>query len=249
MWWWFRSCWPTQSTWRCFVGWFRQKFSSWWKATHIREARERRVWLTRTLRRFASRRVDGFLTNNRGGERYLKEQLLVPAAKIKVRPYLVSEIQMEQDAGQSLRDIPKDKTNANKVTFLYVGQLIERKGLLPLLEAIDLLPQKIRSQMEVWLVGDGNQHEKIQKRILERGLSSVVRLMGRRPYEELARYYQAANVFVMPTLDDYRALVGFEAISMGLPMLHSVYDGAHFEVVDPGKNGQIYDPPRSEAGG
>ncbi len=46
----------------------------------------------------------------------------------------------------------------------------------------------------------------------------------------------------MPTLDDYRALVGFEALSYGLPLLHSRYDGAAKELVVEGKNGYIIDP-------
>jgi glycosyltransferase involved in cell wall biosynthesis len=54
--------------------------------------------------------------------------------------------------------------------------------------------------------------------------------------------YAAADVFVAPTLRDYRSLVGFEAIACGLPVIASVHDGAAAEVVVPGDNGFILDP-------
>jgi glycosyltransferase involved in cell wall biosynthesis len=41
----------------------------------------------------------------------------------------------------------------------------------------------------------------------------------------------------MPTHQDYRALVGFEALAFGLPIIHSRGDGAADEVVDEGRNG------------
>ena len=46
----------------------------------------------------------------------------------------------------------------------------------------------------------------------------------------------------IPTLGDYRALVGFEALSAGLPIIGSVFDGASSEIIEEGVNGFIVDP-------
>jgi len=62
------------------------------------------------------------------------------------------------------------------------------------------------------------------------------------PYEKLPELYRNADAFIFPTIWDYRALVGFEAISVGLPLLYSKWDGAAQEVVKEGKNGFIIDP-------
>jgi len=47
-------------------------------------------------------------------------------------------------------------------------------------------------------------------------------------------------------LGDYRALVGFEALSQGLPLIYSKYDGAFSEVVIHKINGFIIDPKNIE---
>ena len=71
-----------------------------------------------------------------------------------------------------------------------------------------------------------------------------MQLLGPQSYETLAATYQSSDVFVMPTLDDYRALVGFEALAQGLPILHSRWDGAVHEVIQPAphENGFVIDP-------
>ena len=211
-----------------------------------RQTARRASWLVNSLRRFASRRMDAFLTNNESGQRYLVEQLNVPPEKVMVHPYLVSEIHQSEAPKDLPESIRKDIDDSGKVRFLYVGQLIERKGVLQLMNAVALLPDQLRTRMSLWLVGAGEQSTKIATRIEELGLQESVRLMGKRPYEELPEYYNAADVFVMPTLDDYRALVGFEAISLGLPLLHSKYDGACEELVDEARNGFSFDPLNSQ---
>ena len=52
--------------------------------------------------------------------------------------------------------------------------------------------------------------------------------------------------FLFPTLADYRSLVPFEALSSGLPILASVYDGGISETVRQGENGFAFDPRNSE---
>jgi glycosyltransferase involved in cell wall biosynthesis len=47
---------------------------------------------------------------------------------------------------------------------------------------------------------------------------------------------------VNPSLGDYRALVGFEALSSGLAIIGSIFDGASPEVISNGENGFIIDP-------
>ena len=74
------------------------------------------------------------------------------------------------------------------------------------------------------------------------GLNELVRLHGSQPYESIGDFYGKADVFVLPTLGDYRALVGFEALSAGLPIIGSVFDGASSEIIEDGVNGFIVDP-------
>jgi glycosyltransferase involved in cell wall biosynthesis len=69
-----------------------------------------------------------------------------------------------------------------------------------------------------------------------------VRFIGHVAYDQLAPLYTAADVFVMPTLEDNWSLVVPEAMACGLPVLCSVYNGCWPELVHHGRNGWTFDP-------
>ncbi len=195
-------------------------------------------WIT-WIRRLTCRRIDLIMTNNQGGSDYLQQDLQVPSQKIVVHPFLVSSMQRSDHPAP----LPPGTENVEqRIIMLSVGQLIPRKGIREMIEGIRLLQPDILDQMEWWLVGDGPQRTELERLADRFGLTSVIRFLGRQPFEQLPEFFAAADVFVMPTLDDYRALVGFEAISMGLPLLHSIYDGSCGEVVVEGQNGMAFDP-------
>jgi glycosyltransferase involved in cell wall biosynthesis len=61
-------------------------------------------------------------------------------------------------------------------------------------------------------------------------------------YDTIANYYAAADVFIMPTLEDNWSLVVPEAMACGLPILCSRYNGCYPELIEPGGNGWVFDP-------
>ena len=63
-----------------------------------------------------------------------------------------------------------------------------------------------------------------------------VRWVGPVPRSEVARYYRAAGLFILPTLSDGYALTQLEALAHGLPVLASKSCGA---AVAHGKNGWL----------
>ena len=58
----------------------------------------------------------------------------------------------------------------------------------------------------------------------------------------MALYYAAADVFIIPTLEDNWSLVVPEAMACGLPILCSRYNGCWPELVKEGVNGWVFDP-------
>jgi glycosyltransferase involved in cell wall biosynthesis len=147
------------------------------------------------------------------------------------------------DEGQTVSvSLREELDDEGKLVFLYVGQIIERKGVSQLVEAVAQLSKSERDKCRFWIVGDGQQRPAVERQVRERGLAGIIRLLGRQPYEKMGAFYRSADVFVMPTLDDYRALAGFEALAYGMPLLHSCYDGAADEIAHEGRNGFIVDP-------
>jgi glycosyltransferase involved in cell wall biosynthesis len=133
-----------------------------------------------------------------------------------------------------------------KVRFLYVGQIIARKGLIYLLQAINRLPRNLKRMIHFDIVGSGNQLKELQMFKKENELDCVF-FRGEVEYNQISRYYKDADCFILNTLHDYRALVGFEALFNGCAIIASEFDGARNEIVHEGYNGFIVNPFDVEA--
>jgi glycosyltransferase involved in cell wall biosynthesis len=208
----------------------------------IRQIPQRNNRWVRMVRRWAAQRMDWCLTNNESGKDYLTRELGFPSHRILVKPYLVSQPPEPLLKADSVALPVAAQQDLGKTIFLCVGQLIERKGIRQLIEAVAALEVDLRRDARFWIIGDGVLRSELERLAARLGLQEVVRFLGPVRYDHLSLFYRMANCFVMPTLDDYRALVGFEALSHGLPLLHSRYDGAATELVVEGENGYIIDP-------
>jgi glycosyltransferase involved in cell wall biosynthesis len=124
----------------------------------------------------------------------------------------------------------------NKLIFLYVGRLIERKGLRQLLEAWDVA----KPDAVLLLVGDGPERQTLEDFCKQHRTHGVV-FAGAIDYDSIAIFYKSANCFIIPTLQDNWSLVVPEAMSCGLPVATSIYNGCHPELIHP-ENGWIFDP-------
>jgi glycosyltransferase involved in cell wall biosynthesis len=76
------------------------------------------------------------------------------------------------------------------------------------------------------------------------GLDRTVSFLGAVEYDRMGWIYEMADVFVMPTLVDYRSVSVLEAIRFGKPIIDSVFDGNVGDTVLPGQNGLTFDPTR-----
>ncbi len=128
-----------------------------------------------------------------------------------------------------------------EAVFLYVGVLNDRKGVLQLIDAWERLERDHPGPWALWLAGTGELEGRIRERVHASGLKGVW-LHGHVDYDGIARLYAAADVLVMPTLEDNWSLVVPEAMACGLPVLCSRYNGCHPELIRPGGNGWIFDP-------
>ena len=125
--------------------------------------------------------------------------------------------------------------------MLYVGQLIERKGLGPFMRSLGQWAEGHSQQcIEFWVVGDGPMRTVLQKIATPKNLA--VKFFGNVPYGSLPSIYAQAGICVLPTLADTWALVVNEALSSGLPVLGSVYSQAVEQLVRDGENGWTYRP-------
>lgn len=183
----------------------------------------------------------GFLTNGIETQQYIKS-LGVPSNKIHIggmsadANFLRSGItSMNADERQLFRN--KFQDSKNGLIFLFVGQIVERKGIKPLLAAWQKHIIQHPNDL-LLLVGSGNQLDECKSKY---GNVKSIKLLGRVDYTEIYKYYAIADVFINPTIEDNWSLVIPEAMACGLPVTTSIYNGCHIELVKEGKNGITFD--------
>jgi glycosyltransferase involved in cell wall biosynthesis len=208
-----------------------------------------RSLLRLSYRRILARLTDGFMTNHAGGGTYLTNTLAIPAQRVFVRPFLVSQPQamLSPQLNQNPNLFPKQfKVDADQpLLFLYVGQLISRKGVQELLTSCLRLNEKGCRNYQLLIIGEGEQYPSLNYFCHEHGLEQV-KWLGKLDYSQLGLYFEQADVFVFPTLEDVWGMVVPEAMSFGKPILCSKWAGAADLVVS-GQNGFLFDPRDSQA--
>lgn len=114
----------------------------------------------------------------------------------------------------------KEALGLNGTVILFVGRLIPTKNLHNLLHAFE----KVQSMMEdakLLIVGDGALKGDLVNTAQRLGLNEDVIFTGAISYEKLPTYYNAADVFVLPSIFESFSLVSLEAAACGLPAVIS----------------------------
>lgn len=193
----------------------------WWGGT-LHTERKVPDWQTRMRRRMAAR-VPRWISYGDTSTEYLLS-LGVTEDRVLQIQNCVDESVYERDAAPTL-------TNLRKPVLLHVGQLIARKGLLPLLEAAAEVQASGKS-FSLVLLGDGPDKTVLQEKARALALKDV-RFEPARPPAEMPGAYRSADCLVFPTLQDVWGLVANEAMWCGLPVLGSVYAGSSAELLPP----------------
>lgn len=137
----------------------------------------------------------------------------IPEHKIDIIPLAY---QPPEAAHDFVRTYPSVFSDERPLRVLFLGQVILRKGIAALLEAVELL----RGQpIEFWLVGSQGIDRPGQSDEQLRWIGSVSR-------SATANYYQLADVFLFPTLSDGFGLTQLEAQAWKLPIIASRFCGA-----------------------
>ena len=117
--------------------------------------------------------------------------------------------------------------------ILSIGQFIHRKGYDVLMKAA----VHLGSDTGIYIVG-GEPTEEYLNLCRELGLENI-HFEGFKKKETLVKYYQAADLFVLPTREDIWGLVVNEAMAFGLPVITTDRCVAGLELVDNGVTGYI----------
>jgi glycosyltransferase involved in cell wall biosynthesis len=169
--------------------------------------------------------------------RYTADQVRrLGARDVPVIPYTI---------GVSVEPLERSLTHAGPFTVLFVGRLVERKGVHVLLEAVRRVPTDV--PVRAVIVGDGAEFDALRALANRLGVADRVTFTGRVPWEELRRAYRDADVCVLPAVVDRRGdteglgVVLLEAMHHRVPVIGSDLGGIP-DVIEDGVSGVLVPP-------
>ena len=200
-------------------------------------------WPRTVYRRAALRFVDAMCCNGQETTAYVRSLGMDPA-RITLKNMAADVeglVSATAQLDESNRAAIRRHYGIEGVCFLYSGRLTPRKGVLELVEAWRRHESTHPTPGTLVLVGEGPEEATLRTLVSAYSLQRV-KFVGSVDYDVMHRFYRAADVFVIATLEDNWSLVVPEAMACALPILSSQYNGCCPELVRPGRNGYIFDP-------
>lgn len=140
--------------------------------------------------------------------------------------------------GISLLRKKESTTHEDKVNLIFVGRLIEEKGVQVLLESLSLLKNK--SEFYLQIVGNGTYEQELHKLTKEYGLEDCVKFLGSR--RDIENLLNDSDVFIHPAIwNEGFGITIVEAMSLGLLCI-GTNKGAIPEIIKNDKNGYLVEP-------
>jgi glycosyltransferase involved in cell wall biosynthesis len=132
---------------------------------------------------------------------------------------LPNGVDLERFAPGSARDARRALGIAEDARLiLYVGRLVDGKGLDTLLEAFGTLRTAVPRAL-LALVGSGPLQARLERRVLADGMARSVRLPGEAPHHAIPQWMRAADVVVLPSEAEGMPNVVREALACGRPVV------------------------------
>ena len=121
-----------------------------------------------------------------------------------------------------------------------LAQLRPEKGQKYLIQAMKEVVAT-RDDVLCFIGGDGSQKRKLQAEIDRLNLGTHVKLLGHIRHSEVMYWYNACDIFVLPSLSECLPIVHLEAMACGKPVV-ATYNGGSEEIITSGEYGLLCQP-------
>ncbi|MGI9578561.1 MAG: glycosyltransferase family 4 protein, partial [Microthrixaceae bacterium] len=124
---------------------------------------------------------------------------------------------------------------------LFVGEMLERNGLVVLMDALDILGTRGVTDYELRIVGDNRpgldpDKDAMTELVTERGRARS--MTGPLPREQVYRELARADVYVFPTYSEGQPFTVIESLAAGVPIVASNIQ-AIWNMISNGENGAL----------
>lgn len=123
------------------------------------------------------------------------------------------------------RDMDRKRTIHDPVSLIFVGEICRRKNVTTVISAVSEL-RKAGNPVILNIVGAGNEEQKCRQMVKELGMEDSARFHGwQDTKEDIRRFYDQSDIFVMPSLRETFGTVYIEALSQGIPVIYTKGQG------------------------
>lgn len=204
-------------------------------------------WPLRQAVRACATAADAVIATDRSLVNVVLRHLAVPQDRVAVVPNAVDLARADALAGPADgRRLRAERGLSNDTSLcLSVGRLEENKGFHVLADALGLIAQRAPDSAFRWvLVGQGPYRDALERRVNQAGLGSRMIWAGRVDDRVLHAWYEAADLFIHPTLYEGSSLVTLEAMAHRRAVIATRAGGLPDKVV-PGLTGWLVPPGES----
>jgi len=139
----------------------------------------------------------------------------------------------------------------NRKIILFVGRLVEKKGVTYLIEAFAKLPKKTQDDSILWIIGNGAERASLENQAKQLGITNI-KFWGQIQNKQLPNFYAASTIFVAPSVIDSKGdtegqgVILLEAMASKTPLIATTVGGIP-EVITHNETGILVPPNNSNA--
>jgi glycosyltransferase involved in cell wall biosynthesis len=211
---------------------------------HLRCSEQRPAWQNwfhRLVEKRYLNSVDGFIFNSQTTQRVVNR--LVESSKPNVVAYPPTD---RFGQGITEEEIEARAKEPGPLRILFLGNVIQRKGLHTLVEAIRLQALEVRLDVIGRLTAEPKYAQEIQYKVEGSDLMSKVFFHATLNNEDLITKLKSAQVLVVPSSYEGYGIVYLEGMGFGLPAIGTTA-GAASEIISDGETGYLVPPDDAES--
>jgi glycosyltransferase involved in cell wall biosynthesis len=205
---------------------------------HLRSSELRPAWQN-SLYRFIEKKylqsVDGFIFNSKTTKKAVLNLIH------NDKPSVLAYPPVDQFGTPISPNEIKERAGRDEFRILFVGNVIYRKGLHTLLEAVKDIGAKTHLDVVGSLTAEPAYVSLIEEIIQRNQLASCVELHGSVDHEMLIEMFKQAHILVVPSSYEGFGIVYLEGMGFGLPAIGTTA-GAAAEIIEPDKTGYLIAP-------
>jgi glycosyltransferase involved in cell wall biosynthesis len=151
----------------------------------------------------------------------------ISGQRIEVVYNAIDERFLHGHASDAERQLLAERYLVTYPFLLYAGRISPHKNLIRIIEAFSALKGELEKEgkfadLKLIIIGDEvSKHPDLRRTVIRSGVQNDVRFMGFVPIEMLRVFYDAAKIFVFPSLYEGFGLPPLEAMAHGTPVVTS----------------------------